>query len=127
MSCVYCYHIVHVRIHNQSVFLQADLSIICFYLIDDFSCLSRRVRNVFQAVERLCRSAMKEEVIPDNLLVLSCEEDHEVCIPFLEKGEFLILLLCLLINKKLIVLNLNNHANPSLHLQEQQCIVRNSC
>ncbi|PHT58834.1 hypothetical protein CQW23_01197 [Capsicum baccatum] len=38
------------------------------------------------AVERLCRSAMKEEVIPDNLLVLSCEEDHEVCIPFLEKG-----------------------------------------
>ncbi|XP_015168717.1 uncharacterized protein [Solanum tuberosum] len=38
------------------------------------------------AVERLCRSAMKEEVIPDNLLVLSCEEDYEVCIPFLEKG-----------------------------------------
>ncbi|KAM3265784.1 hypothetical protein P3L10_002778 [Capsicum annuum] len=38
------------------------------------------------AVERLCRSAMKEEVIPDNLLVLSCEEDHKVCIPFLEKG-----------------------------------------
>lgn len=33
---------------------------------------------------------MKEEVIPDNLLVLSCEEDYEVCIPFLEKGEFLI-------------------------------------
>lgn len=38
------------------------------------------------AVERLCRSAMKVEVIPDNLLVLSCEEDYEVCIPFLEKG-----------------------------------------
>ncbi|CAN4106208.1 unnamed protein product [Withania somnifera] len=38
------------------------------------------------AVERLCRSAMKEEAIPDNLLVLSCEEDYEVCIPFLEKG-----------------------------------------
>ncbi|TMW90966.1 hypothetical protein EJD97_014985 [Solanum chilense] len=38
------------------------------------------------AVERLCRSAMKEEVIPDNLLVLSCEEDYGVCIPFLEKG-----------------------------------------
>ncbi|KAK4372538.1 hypothetical protein RND71_007922 [Anisodus tanguticus] len=38
------------------------------------------------AVERLCRSTMKEEVIPDNLLVLSCEEDYEVCIPFLEKG-----------------------------------------
>ncbi|XP_059280586.1 uncharacterized protein LOC132034302 [Lycium ferocissimum] len=38
------------------------------------------------AVERLCRSTMKEEVIPDNLLVLSCEEDYEVCTPFLEKG-----------------------------------------
>ncbi|MCD7471201.1 hypothetical protein HAX54_011517 [Datura stramonium] len=38
------------------------------------------------AVERLCRSAMKEDVIPDNLLVLSCEEDYEVCAPFLEKG-----------------------------------------
>lgn len=59
------------------------------------------VRNVFQAVERLCRSAMKEEVIPDNLLVLSCEEDYEVCIPFLEKGEFLILLPSIVINKKL--------------------------
>ncbi|XP_055818230.1 uncharacterized protein LOC129887238 isoform X2 [Solanum dulcamara] len=38
------------------------------------------------AVERLCRSAMKEEIIPDNFLVLSCEEDYEVCILFLEKG-----------------------------------------
>nr|XP_033516905.1 uncharacterized protein LOC104115175 isoform X2 [Nicotiana tomentosiformis] len=38
------------------------------------------------AVERLGRSVMKEEVVPDDLLVLSCEEDYEVCIPFLEKG-----------------------------------------
>ncbi|KAF8401568.1 hypothetical protein HHK36_012512 [Tetracentron sinense] len=39
-----------------------------------------------QAVERIGRSAMKDDKIPDDLLVLSCEEDYTICLPFLEKG-----------------------------------------
>ncbi|KAM7506450.1 hypothetical protein LguiA_016903 [Lonicera macranthoides] len=38
------------------------------------------------AVERLWRSGLKDGKIPDDLLVLSCEEDYEVCVPFLKKG-----------------------------------------
>ncbi|XP_061991383.1 uncharacterized protein LOC133709607 [Rosa rugosa] len=39
-----------------------------------------------QAVERIGRSALKADQIPDDLLVLSCEEDYEICVPLLEKG-----------------------------------------
>ncbi|OMO53750.1 hypothetical protein CCACVL1_28385 [Corchorus capsularis] len=39
-----------------------------------------------QAVERIGRSATKDDKVPDDLLVLSCEEDYEICVPFLEKG-----------------------------------------
>ncbi|KAK4433959.1 hypothetical protein Salat_0558600 [Sesamum alatum] len=38
------------------------------------------------AVERLGRSVLKDEKLPDDLLILSCEEDYDVCVPFLEKG-----------------------------------------
>ncbi|KAK6146147.1 hypothetical protein DH2020_020016 [Rehmannia glutinosa] len=38
------------------------------------------------AVERLGRSVLKAEKLPDDLLILSCEEDYDVCVPFLEKG-----------------------------------------
>uniref|UniRef100_A0A5B6Z966 BRCT domain-containing protein n=1 Tax=Davidia involucrata TaxID=16924 RepID=A0A5B6Z966_DAVIN len=38
------------------------------------------------AVERIGRSSLKDDKIPDELLVLSCEEDYAVCVPFLEKG-----------------------------------------
>ncbi|KAL4312905.1 hypothetical protein GQ457_01G031060 [Hibiscus cannabinus] len=49
--------------------------------------VSRLVTAVHgQAVERIGRSAMKDEKFPDDLLVLSCEEDYEICVPFLEKG-----------------------------------------
>ncbi|KAM7506437.1 hypothetical protein LguiA_016890 [Lonicera macranthoides] len=41
---------------------------------------------LLQAVERLRRSGLKDSKIPDDLLVLSCEEDYEVCVPFLEEG-----------------------------------------
>jgi hypothetical protein len=40
----------------------------------------------YQAVERVGRSTLKDDVVPDDLLILSCEEDYEVCVPFLEKG-----------------------------------------
>ncbi|KAL5097225.1 hypothetical protein RYX36_001552 [Vicia faba] len=39
-----------------------------------------------QAVERVGRSALKDHKIPDDLLILSCEEDYASCVPFLEKG-----------------------------------------
>ncbi|XP_026434596.1 uncharacterized protein LOC113332136 isoform X1 [Papaver somniferum] len=39
-----------------------------------------------QAVERLGRSAMKDDKVLDDLLVFSCEEDYEICVPLLEKG-----------------------------------------
>ncbi|CAI9118694.1 OLC1v1020294C1 [Oldenlandia corymbosa var. corymbosa] len=38
------------------------------------------------AVERLGRSALKDEKLPDDILILSCEEDYGICVPFLEKG-----------------------------------------
>ncbi|XP_052189297.1 uncharacterized protein LOC127799363 [Diospyros lotus] len=38
------------------------------------------------AVERIGRSALKDDKIPDDLLVISCEEDYVICVPFLEKG-----------------------------------------
>ncbi|KAJ4722267.1 BRCT domain-containing DNA repair protein, putative isoform 1 [Melia azedarach] len=39
-----------------------------------------------QALERLGRSGLKDDKVPDDLLILSCEEDYEICVPFLEKG-----------------------------------------
>ncbi|KAJ3693981.1 hypothetical protein LUZ60_009461 [Juncus effusus] len=39
-----------------------------------------------QPMERIGRSLTKEEKVPDDVLVISCEEDYETCIPLLEKG-----------------------------------------
>ncbi|XP_061374359.1 uncharacterized protein LOC133316601 [Gastrolobium bilobum] len=39
-----------------------------------------------QAVDRVGRSALKDHKIPDDLLIVSCEEDYASCVPFLEKG-----------------------------------------
>ncbi|GKU85569.1 hypothetical protein SLEP1_g226 [Rubroshorea leprosula] len=39
-----------------------------------------------QAVERIGRSVLKDDNMSDDLLVLSCEEDYTICVPFLEKG-----------------------------------------
>ncbi|KAF6176604.1 hypothetical protein GIB67_034466 [Kingdonia uniflora] len=39
-----------------------------------------------QAVERIGRSVTKDNKIPDDLLVLSCEEDYTICVPLLGKG-----------------------------------------
>ncbi|KAK0607364.1 hypothetical protein LWI29_013875 [Acer saccharum] len=49
--------------------------------------ISRLVTAVHgQAIERMGRSALKDGKVPDDLLILSCEEDYEICEPFLEKG-----------------------------------------
>ncbi|XP_028781662.1 uncharacterized protein LOC114737844 isoform X2 [Neltuma alba] len=39
-----------------------------------------------QAVERIGRSSLKDDKIQDDLLILSCEDDYALCVPFLEKG-----------------------------------------
>lgn len=39
-----------------------------------------------QAVERMNRSGLKDDKLPEGFLILSCEEDYTVCLPFLEKG-----------------------------------------
>ncbi|KAJ7955026.1 BRCT domain DNA repair protein [Quillaja saponaria] len=49
--------------------------------------LSSLVKAVHgQAVERIGRSALKDDKMNDDLLILSCEEDYATCLPFLEKG-----------------------------------------
>ncbi|KAL0393187.1 UNVERIFIED_CONTAM: hypothetical protein Sradi_2541500 [Sesamum radiatum] len=49
--------------------------------------LSRACQHpLLQAVERLGRSVLKDERLRDDLLILSCEEDYNICVPFLEKG-----------------------------------------
>ncbi|KAK9281809.1 hypothetical protein L1049_004715 [Liquidambar formosana] len=39
-----------------------------------------------QAVEKIEKSAKKDEKLPDDPLILSCEEDYAICEPFLNKG-----------------------------------------
>lgn len=39
-----------------------------------------------QAVDRIGRSAAKDEMVSSDWIVLSCEEDYADCVPFLEKG-----------------------------------------
>ncbi|KAM3407179.1 hypothetical protein ACQJBY_000928 [Aegilops geniculata] len=39
-----------------------------------------------QPLERMGRSIRKEKEAPDDLLVISCEEDYQTCAPLIEKG-----------------------------------------
>ncbi|XP_062179635.1 uncharacterized protein LOC133884294 [Phragmites australis] len=39
-----------------------------------------------QPLERVGRSIMREKEVPDDLLVISCEEDYQTCAPLLERG-----------------------------------------
>ncbi|KAJ4727584.1 BRCT domain DNA repair protein [Melia azedarach] len=39
-----------------------------------------------QVIEISQMSAVKDQNLQDNLLILSCEEDHSICVPFLDKG-----------------------------------------
>lgn len=61
--------------------MNPDLSLFYF----SCGCIDLLV-NGHQAVERLGRSVLKSEKLPDDILILSCEEDYDICVPFLEKG-----------------------------------------
>jgi len=37
-------------------------------------------------VEKVGKSVLKGHTVPDDLLILSCEEDYAFSVPFLEKG-----------------------------------------
>ncbi|KAL2507704.1 uncharacterized protein Fot_31351 [Forsythia ovata] len=52
--------------------------------IDVIWCLVKAVHG--QAFQKILSAKTKDHVIPDDLLILSCEEDYMVCAPFLEKG-----------------------------------------
>ncbi|XP_030473836.2 uncharacterized protein LOC115691368 [Syzygium oleosum] len=51
---------------------------------DIISSLVRAVGG--QPVERIGRSALRDDKLADDLLILSCEDDYNMCLPFLEKG-----------------------------------------
>ncbi|CAA3005236.1 Hypothetical predicted protein [Olea europaea subsp. europaea] len=51
---------------------------------DILSSLVKAVHGL--VIERVGRSVLKDEKLPDDLLILSCEEDYDICVPFLEKG-----------------------------------------
>ncbi|KAJ0802179.1 putative BRCT domain-containing protein [Helianthus annuus] len=51
---------------------------------DILSNLVKAVHGV--AIERMGRSLWNNAKVPEGLLILSCEEDYAVCLPFLEKG-----------------------------------------
>lgn len=48
--------------------------------------LSFNFVDFVQPLERMGRSIRKEKEAPDDLLVISCEEDYETCAPLVEKG-----------------------------------------
>ncbi|XP_076910674.1 uncharacterized protein LOC143568386 [Bidens hawaiensis] len=48
------------------------------------SCLVKAVHGV--VVERMGRNLLNDDKAHEGLLILSCEEDYAVCLPFLEKG-----------------------------------------
>ncbi|KAL8128640.1 hypothetical protein V2J09_017795 [Rumex salicifolius] len=52
--------------------------------VDILSSLVKAVHG--QALERMCRSIDKGDKVCSNLIVLSCEEDYEFCLPLLKKG-----------------------------------------
>lgn len=51
-----------------------------------FKSLLNQTDNLLQPTERIGRSALRDDKVPADLLILSCEEDYDICIPFLEKG-----------------------------------------
>ena len=65
----------------------------------------------------------KDEKILDDLLILSCEEDHAICRPFLQKGIHLSSIFFFYkTNTRVVVNDILYH----LFLQEQQFTVRSS-
>ncbi|KAG8389420.1 hypothetical protein BUALT_Bualt02G0227500 [Buddleja alternifolia] len=52
--------------------------------VDAISCLVKSVHG--QTVQNILSVKRKNKAIPDDLLILSCEEDYKICVPFLEKG-----------------------------------------
>lgn len=46
---------------------------------------------MFQPVEKVQISDLKDKGIPDDLFILSCIDDKAICLPFVEKGIFFFL------------------------------------
>ncbi|KAL0371389.1 UNVERIFIED_CONTAM: hypothetical protein Sangu_0457000 [Sesamum angustifolium] len=52
--------------------------------IDVINVLVKAVHG--QVLQSIKNVKTKDKVIPDDILVLSCEEDYKICLPFLQKG-----------------------------------------
>lgn len=55
-------------------------------------------------MERVGRCTLKDDMVLEDLLVLSCEEDYEVCVPFLERGLDTCALTCSHIKYRLVII-----------------------
>lgn len=82
--------------NKQALNISPDEYLICYLLLNiitwqkhqglkSFSMIYNQI--VFQAIERIGRFTMKGDKVPDDLLVISCEEDYSLCTPLLEKGK----------------------------------------
>ncbi|KAL9274915.1 PAX-interacting protein 1-like protein [Drosera capensis] len=52
--------------------------------VEIISSLVRAVQG--RALEKISRSLLRDDKLPDDLLVLSCDDDYELCLPLMEKG-----------------------------------------
>ncbi|KAL9270881.1 PAX-interacting protein 1-like protein [Drosera capensis] len=52
--------------------------------VEIISCLVRAVQG--QAIEKISRSLLRDDKLLNDLLVLSCDDDYELCLPLIEKG-----------------------------------------
>ncbi|KAG8364360.1 hypothetical protein BUALT_Bualt19G0120700 [Buddleja alternifolia] len=76
-----------IKQQKKTIFMQGQKVLITRNTKPGQDILANLVKAVHGlAVERLGRSVLKDEKFPDDLLILSCEEDYDVCVPFLEKG-----------------------------------------
>ncbi|XP_039061238.1 uncharacterized protein LOC120205426 [Hibiscus syriacus] len=84
----YCFGcLFHLDFHNIVEVMQGRRVLITPNTKPGKETILRLVTTVHgQAVERIGRSAMKDDKFPDDLLVLSCEEDYEISVRFLEIG-----------------------------------------
>ncbi|XAR58489.1 hypothetical protein NMG60_11013897 [Bertholletia excelsa] len=70
----------HPLLKNRRVFISPNIK----PSKELISCLINAVQG--QAVDRIEDTAMKNGLVTDDLLILSCEEDYAQCAPFLQKG-----------------------------------------
>ncbi|CAA6663483.1 unnamed protein product [Spirodela intermedia] len=85
-----------VRAAQGQVYHPVSSSCLTFDLLLVFNCFAAYIKKWyfknykyccdFQPLERIGRSSIRDGKVPNDLLVISCEEDLAICTPFLETG-----------------------------------------